>query len=76
MSRQVHDFLSGFGSVLALSPEHDEPNFCYHGKDLTEIQVEDALRGDWEIVGKGLFDAIGQIDDDERCAERLNQIGR
>jgi hypothetical protein len=65
MSRQVHDFLSGFGSALTLSEEdHTQIEFCYEGKSIAGITPEEALKGDWELVGKGLFGAIGQIDDE------------
>ncbi len=62
MSRQLNGFLRGFGSVFTLSGQRGEIQFFHAGKNLAETTVEEGIRADWGVVGKGLFDAMGQID--------------
>jgi hypothetical protein len=72
MSRRLQNFFSGIGSVFTLSPpQHAEIPFFFRGRNLATLTTEEALRQDWEHVGKSLFGAIEQIDNDaKRAAER------
>jgi hypothetical protein len=65
----MKNFLKGYGNVLNLAPSEKFPRVDVEKFNFPKNATE-ALRRDWEAVGKDISDAMSKIDRELKCNER------